>query len=202
MSSSSKTLRGCFRFGWMSPTGISAKRAPGTSTSSTSAVSEAAAAFAGARRDDLLAGAGDEEFSAAAGAGEDLAALFAAPVFALEAGAAAEGAGAESAAAEAALEDVRAAGFLSATGLSWTAGLSAVVEGASEAGGAGAAFFASGKNRSTGRDAPAPFPATPAEAELGMSAPRPLPNPRRFSLMCLSLQRNGREETRQGCCSV
>src|SRR5215218_9468732 len=35
MSSSSKTERGCLRFGWMSVTGISAKRTPGTSTRST-----------------------------------------------------------------------------------------------------------------------------------------------------------------------
>jgi hypothetical protein len=49
-------------------------------------------------------------------------------------------------------------------------------------------FRPSGKKRSTGRDAAAPFPDALPVAELGMSAPRPRPKPRRFSLMGKSLQ--------------
>ena len=49
-------------------------------------------------------------------------------------------------------------------------------------------FLASGKNRSTGREGAAPLPEALAGAELGMSAPRPRPRPRRLSLMDKSLQ--------------
>ncbi|GAP59519.1 hypothetical protein AHiyo1_28380 [Arthrobacter sp. Hiyo1] len=158
----------------MSPTGISAKRAPGTSTSWTS---------------DASVGANSETAfpAAAAGASDGSDADGSSPVVTFADGDFAAGVFA----AVVLLDEEPREGELFATSVSGTSGVST----------ASGALRASGKKRSTGRDAGTPLPDAPAEAELGMRAPRPLPRPRRFSLISMSLRWNGKNRARQGYCS-
>jgi len=169
----------------MSPTGISAKRAPGTSTNSTSLTWEAGGVFVAADGVCTSAREGFSDCSAPAVLATEE--RFAAGDFA---DAALAGTFVEEALALDAAGDSAVAGDVS--------GRADSSRGASTVG--SEALRASGKNRSTGRDGAAPFPC--AAAELGMRAPRPLPRPLRFSLIDSSLRWNSRARTCPDCCCV
>jgi len=215
MSSSSKTERGCLRFGWISVTEISANRTPGTSTRSTPlSVAEAPPDSAG-----RAAGTGMGSALGSSGASVDFLAVAArlpaplarALVFVpgpLESDVvdAVEGFTAEGLTEPllALVED----DFLVDASPSAVEDFAAVLKvGSSTAAESrtpseGSAFLRpSGKKRSTGRATAVPLPAPLAPAELGISAPRPRPRPRRFSLMGKSLQWKSQDKPGSSCCS-
>ena len=178
MSSSSKTERGCLRLGWISVTGISAKRTPGTSTSSTPwSLASGTAAVSSA------AGSPVTIFGADAGAAPLVAEAFRAGAFFATAGVLAAAAVFASGTSDAAAGTELAAAASDSVAVSSSCAMTGSTAGDTSA--PGVRLRASGKNRSTGRDGADPLP--DAAAELGMSAPSPRPRPRRLSLMDKSL---------------
>src|SRR5919205_825967 len=216
MSSSSKTVRGCLRLGWMSVTGISANRTPGTSTSSTSSTGlspdfafrpaatavEASSLASPATADEEGRSAPGFSASVSAAAGVARESLAGAS-FAVAGFASADLAEEDVAPSEAEVASASAGATAESLRPARRGGPSPRTDFSGSAAGTGSAVFrASGKKRSTGRDGAAPLPEAPAEAELGMSAPRPRPGPRRLSLMDDSLHRKSPAMPGSGCCCV